>query len=39
MERETKRPDLNVLAMEVHANAVQHGWWESTPAMNTALRW
>lgn len=29
---ETKRPDLNQLAMEVHANAVQHGWWESNPS-------
>lgn len=32
MEKETKRPDLNVLAMEVHANAVRHGWWESNPS-------
>lgn len=29
---ETKRPDLNLLAMEVHANAVRHGWWESNPS-------
>ena len=24
---ETKRPDLNLLAMEVHANAERHGFW------------
>lgn len=29
---ETKRPDLNLLSMEVHANAVRHGWWESNPS-------
>lgn len=28
----TKHPDLNLLAMEVHAIAVQHGWWESNPS-------
>lgn len=24
-----KRPDLNLLAMLIHTNAVRHGWWEN----------
>lgn len=26
---ETKCPDVNLLAAEIHANAVQHGFWEN----------
>ncbi|MCM1221073.1 MAG: hypothetical protein NC548_41980 [Lachnospiraceae bacterium] len=36
MEKAT-RPDLNKLALEVHANAVQHGFWEGDPSATHCL--
>ena len=32
MEKATKCPDVNLLAAEIHANAVQHGFWENDPS-------
>ncbi|MCM1221292.1 MAG: hypothetical protein NC548_43115 [Lachnospiraceae bacterium] len=36
MEKAT-RPDLNKLALQVHANAVQHGFWQGEPSATHCL--